>query len=208
MTPWRFRWGRTLIVVAGLAASEPMLSAQPIEIAPAAGYRFGGDFFELMTGRPVDLDGTKAVGALVNVPLSDGLQFEALFTHQRADVVVPAGPFFPAASWRMAVDHWQAGGLQEFSGGRMRPFATGTLGLTRFAAEADSELRFALGAGGGVKLYATPTVGLRLDGRLYATFVDGGTRAVACTTGTCFLNLYVDVVWQAEFTAGLVLRFR
>jgi hypothetical protein len=48
----------------------------------------------------------------------------------------------------------QAGGLQEFSGGRVRPFLTGVLGLTRYAAEgANSEIRFTAGAGGGVKLF-------------------------------------------------------
>ena len=91
--------------------------------------------------------------------------------------------------------------------GRLRPFLTGTLGLTRYAAEADSELRFTLGAGGGMKLFPTPHVGLRLDGRVFATFVDAGGSVIACSPGSCFLALHADVVWQAEFTAGVVVRF-
>ena len=205
MTRWRFRlvW---MIVVACLAGHAPILSAQSVEIAPLAGYRFGGDFFELITGQPVDLDGALALGGVVDVPISNGLQFEGLFTHQHADVLVPARPLFPATLWRMAVDHWQAGALQELSGGRLRPFLGATLGLTRYAAEGDSEIRFTLGFGGGMKLFPTRHVGLRLDGRLFATFVDAGGSVIACSPGLCFLAIHANVVWQAEFTAGLVFR--
>ena len=77
------------IAVCGHASS---LRAQGIEITPFGGYRFGGDFFELVTGQPVDADGAPAVGAIVDIPLGNGLQVEALFTHQNAHVTVPAGP--------------------------------------------------------------------------------------------------------------------
>jgi hypothetical protein len=66
--------------------------------------------------------------------------------------------------------------------------------------------RFA-GAGGGVKLFATPNLGLRLDGRVFATFLDANVRAGACSAGTCLLLTHVDVAWQMEFTAGLVVKF-
>ena len=69
------------IAVCGHASS---LRAQGIEITPFGGYRFGGDFFELVTGQPVDADGAPAVGAIVDIPLGNGLQVEALFTHQNA----------------------------------------------------------------------------------------------------------------------------
>ena len=200
-----------ITVVACLAALEPALSAQGVEVTPFGGYRFGGDFFELITGQPVDLDGAATLGFVVNVPISNGMQFEGLFTHQDAGISVPARPFGPATLWKVSVDHYQAGGLQEFGDrARVRPFLTGMLGLTRYAAEGDNELRFALSAGGGVKLFPTPRVGLRLDGRAFATFVDAGGHLVACSAGSglCLLALHVNLVWQAEFTAGLVFKFR
>jgi hypothetical protein len=194
--------------VACLAVLSSHLSAQGVEIAPFGGYRFGGDFFELMTGRPIDLDGAAALGAVVDVPIANGLQFEALFTHQQADVVAPPALPGPATSWQISVDYWQAGGLQEFSGGPVRPFMTGLLGLTRYASEADSEVRFTLGGGGGAKLFPSRRIGVRLDGRLFATFVDAGGSVIACSPGTCWLALRAHVVWQAEFTAGLIVRIR
>ena len=180
--------------------------AQGLELMPFGGYRFGGDLFELATGHPTDVDGSPALGLVVNVPLSNGLQVEALVTQQRPRVPVAAGPFDAEALRRVTVGHAQVGGLQELSQGRMRPFLTGVLGLTRYASNGNSEVRFTIGAGGGVKLFPVPHVGLRVDGRVYTTFVNADARFVACAPGTCLTSLHVDVVWQAELSAGIVFR--
>ena len=174
---------------------------------PFGGYRFGGDFFEIVADDAVDLDGAPALGFVLNVPLYEGLQFEALLTHQSAHISVPSRPFEPPTRWHVTVDHLQGGGLQEFADGRVRPFVTGLVGLTRYAALGDSEIRFTVGAGGGVKLFPLSHIGVRLDGRVYATFLDADARFLACGPGVCVSALHVDLVWQAEFTAGLVLRF-
>ena len=72
----------------------------------------------------------------------------------------------------------------------------------------DAEVRFTAGAGGGVKLFPLPRLGVRLDGRVFATFVDADGTALACARQTCLIALHLNVVWQAEFTAGLVVRLR
>lgn len=201
---------RTILALAAmtylLAGSASPLLAQSIEVMPFGGYRFGGDFFELAIGKPLDEDGAPAAGLVVNVPLHDGIQFEALATHQSAQVRVPVGAFAPPTRMRTTVDTVQVGGLQEFSGGRIRPFVTGVAGLTRYAADDDSEIRLSVGVGGGVKLFPLSRLGLRLDGRVYTTFVDANGTVLACSGG-CAAALRVSMVWQAEFTAGLVVRF-
>ena len=78
-------------MMAWIACLPASAAAQTVEIAPVGGYRFGGGFFERVTEQQVDLDGAPAVGLVVNVPLRDGLFVEALVTHQRASVTVPAG---------------------------------------------------------------------------------------------------------------------
>ena len=188
-------------------AMAARVSAQTVEIAPFGGYRFGGDLFERVTGQAVDLDGAPVAGGVVNIALDEGLWIEGLFSHQQAKVTVDATPFAPAKEWRIVVDHWLAGGLQEFGIGRARPFLTGLLGLTRYAAESDNEIRFVVSAGGGVKLRPTRHVGLRLDGRVFTTFADVDGRAIACSPGACFFAFHADIVWQAEFSAGLVVAF-
>jgi hypothetical protein len=179
--------------------------AQAIEVTPFIGYRFGGGFFERVTGEPVDLDGAPAVGAVVNVRLGQGLFAEALVTHQEARVMAPLAP---PGGWRITVDHWQGGVLQEYGFHRhVRPFANGLLGLTRYATDGDAEIRFTVGAGGGVKLMPARRVGVRLDGRVFATFAYVDAKVVDCGPGVCLAALTADIVWQAEFSAALVVAF-
>jgi hypothetical protein len=202
----RAHWAVTFVAVVLLGRATP-LRAQGVEIAPLSGYRFGGDLFEIAAARPLDNDGAPALGVVVDIPLSEGLQVEASFSHQQLDVPGPFQPSQPPATWRIAVDQWQVGGLQEYGGTKIRPFATGLVGLTRYAAEADNEVRLSVAAGGGVKIFPVSHLGVRLDGRVFATFLDAGGTAVACAGG-CIAHLHVSVAWQAEFTAGLVVRLR
>jgi len=208
MTPSRPLLIAAVLSIACVLGIAAPLQAQGIEITPFGGYRFGGDFFELIAGRPVDTDGAPAVGAFVDVPLGGGLQIEGLFTHQDAHVEMEAGTFGPLRRAHVSVDHFQAGALQEYQEGRIRPFATGMLGLTRYAGEGDSEIRFSVVGGGGVKLFASENVGVRLNALVSATFVYFDARALACGSGAgvCFVGLNTDVVWQIEFSAGLIVK--
>ena len=192
----------TLLLVLGHAGP---VSAQTVEVAPVAGYRFGGDLFELATNHPLDRDGAPVFGGAVSVEMANGFWFEALFTHQQADVDISAGPFSPPVRTRAVVNHWLAGGRQDLGTGRAVPFLTGFLGLTHYGADGDDEVRFTLGGGGGVKFPLARHLGLRLDGRVFTTFVD--VDAGAACGGGCIVGLNVNVVWQAEFTAGLILVF-
>jgi hypothetical protein len=181
--------------------------AQTVEITPFAGYRFGGDLFEIASGRNMDTDGAPAVGAVVNVAVGGDVWFEALVSHQWAHESLPADAFHPAERVHFAVDHWLAGGRQDFDTGRVRLFLTGLLGLTRYAADDDSEIRFAVSAGGGMRWPAGRHLAVRLDGRVFTTFVDADGSATACGPRGCLVGLDVDVAWQYEFTAGLSFGF-
>jgi hypothetical protein len=203
----RRRRAGTAIVTALLACTVP-LSAQGVEIAPFGGYRFGGDLFEIAAGRPLDADGAPALGVAIDFPLWDGFQIEGLVSRQEAEVLVPLLPSGSLARRQISVDQWQGGALQELMEGPVRPFLTSMFGLTRYASDVDSEIRFALSAGGGVKLFPSSHLGVRLDGRVIATFIDAGGNALACTPGACLIALHVNVAWQAEFSAGVVIKFR
>ena len=197
------RFGIPLLVLTALGAASA--HAQAVQVAPFVGYRFGGDFYELATGRAVDADGAPSAGVLVDVRLPDGLHLEGLFSHQNARFVT-SDLFGAQREWDVVVDHWQGGALQELRGGRVRPFLSGLVGLTRYGIPSDNEVRFAAAAGGGVTLLPSRHVGVRLDGRVYGTFLNIGGRAVGCGQTPCLVALDVDVVWQAEFTAGVVVR--
>lgn len=183
--------------------------AQSLEVTPFGGYRFGGGFYEIVSGESVDTDGAVSFGAVLDIPFRDTLQIEGFFTHQEARFTVPAPVDGQATRLHVTVQHLQVGGLRELESDAVRPFLTGTLGLTRYASGGDNEVRFSLAAGGGVKMSPTNHVGLRLDGRLFVTFVDAELDSLACApgAGVCVGSIDAWAVWQAEFTAGLIIRF-
>ena len=49
-------------------------------------------------------------------------------------------------------------------------------------------------------------VGLRLDARAYGVFVKGVTGAF-CVNGTCAFAYTGNMLWQGDFTAGLIFAF-
>ncbi len=200
-------WSILAVAFVCLASHPGTTWAQQVEVAPFGGYRLGGGFFERVTNQNVDLDGAPAIGGVLNVAMHDGLWFEGFFTHQGAEIDVPGSVLMPPKRWRITVDHWMAGGLQEFGRGRARPFLTGLLGLTRYAAEGDNEIRFVISAGGGAKLRPARHVGARVDGRVFTTFADIDGRTIVCSPGLCLVSLNTDIVWQIEFSAGLVIAF-
>jgi hypothetical protein len=202
-------WTATLVFLCLLSAVHPAAgqTSARVEVGVFGGYRFGGDFYEIASARPVDADGAPSFGIILNIPFTLDTQIEALVTHQEARFTVPATFDAPGARFRVTVDHYQVGGLTELSGGRARPFLTGLLGLTRFEASGDHEVRFSGSIGGGVKLLPAPRIGVRLDGRLFATLVDANFDTLACSAGVCLGSIDAWIVWQAEFTAAAVVRF-
>jgi hypothetical protein len=199
---------RAALAVMSICALPVPASGQAVEVAPLAGYRFNNDLFEAAANRPVDVDGAPIVGGALNVALGNGLSFETLFTRQEADVTAPRSvPAAPARS-RVVVDQVLAGGRQEFGVRGARPFFTGLLGLTRYGVEGDdAEVRFTMGAGGGVRVPVQRRIGVRLDSRVFTTFVDLDARAAACGPGLCLVAVDANVVWQFEFTADVIVVF-
>ena len=57
-----------------------------------------------------------------------------------------------------------------------------------------------------MKLFPTPRLGERLDGRVFATLVDADADVLVCA-GICVGSINAWLVWQAEFTTGVVVRF-
>jgi hypothetical protein len=196
---------RTVLPAIAFALTCAPAAAQ-VQVTPFVGYRFGGDLYEIVAQRPLDLDGARSFGAMVDLFATRDLAVALIYSHQEpeVDVRLPGGG---GARVGIPVDHWHAGATQEVDFGRVRPFGSATLGLTRFGAGDDSEMRFSLGFGGGVKLLPARHVGVRFDARAYAVFTDGSLEAGLCTPGLCVLALDVAVTWQADFTAGLVIAF-
>jgi hypothetical protein len=197
-----------LIAIALVLAAAPAV-AQTIEITPFGGYRVGGSIGEVTAGPVIDDDGGPSVGVVVDVVFgtpTNGLKVEGVFSHEEAELKVRTGSFDPPAYVRAQVDHLLVGGSQDLTDGRARPFLSGLLGITRYAVPGDTEIRFALGVGTGIKFYATPHIGVRLDARGYMTIVNLGGAGV-CGGYGCAIRFDVSPAFQADLTAGLLIAF-
>jgi hypothetical protein len=65
----------------------------------------------------------------------------------------------------------------------------------------------AMSAGGGAHLALQRRLGVRLESRVFTTFVGADTHGAVCGGRGCVVGLHVNVAWQIEFTAGLIARF-
>ena len=84
------------------------------------------------------------------------------------------------------------------------PFVFGGLGATFFSADTlESETKFSLDVGGGVKIFPWRSVGARAHFRYKPTFLNDTSSADFCDPfGFCQGELN-----QMEFAGGVVLRF-
>ena len=97
--------------------------------------------------------------------------------------------------------------MQEIGTERARFAVSALLGGTRFAAPGlGSDVRFSGSVGGSMKLFPSPHVGLRLDARAYGVSLKSAAGAF-CVNGTCSFAYPGTILWQGDFTAGLILAF-
>jgi opacity protein-like surface antigen len=208
-----------LAVLAASLAPQAMALAGPpeprlrgFEVTPFLGHRFGGSFDDTATGAGVEIDDSTSYGFILGWALDDESAIEVLYSHQSSRLQ-SSGLFSAAPLFDLDLDTVEVGGLYQWEVRTVRPFIAGGVGFTRLSPDApalDSETRFTFGMGGGLRVFPTPHVGFRFEGRGNLTFfTDKSTIFCSSTNGstTCDIQATGSVLWQAEFTAGVVLRF-
>jgi hypothetical protein len=200
-----------IIVTTLLVATAASSAAQGIEVVPFGGYRVGGSAAAGTGLNPVVYDngGGVSFGGLVDVtygPPKDGLKFEALFSRERSWIKVqPVSRFDPAVRVDVTIDHLMIGGVQELDEGPGRAFIGGLVGLSRYAAPDEVDVRFTIGLTAGGKFFLNRHVGLRIDARGYLTVISLSGTAVC--RGGCAVAFTINPAFQADFTAGLIIAF-
>jgi hypothetical protein len=90
---------------------------------------------------------------------------------------------------------------------RARPFVMGSIGATRVVGGANNSFtRFSFGLGGGVKVYFTRHLGLRMQAEWLPIVVNPGVGSFACGGG-CVVQLSGALVSQGEIVVGPLFRF-
>ena len=89
------------------------------------------------------------------------------------------------------------------AGAKWQPFVFGGLGATFFTADTvESETKFSLDVGGGVKFFLSRSIGARAHIRYKPTFLNDSSGSFCDPFGFC-----QGVLQQIEFSAAAVLRF-
>ena len=197
-------------LVLGAFAVATEASAQKVELTPHIGYRFGGGMTDYYTGVDYDFNDSETYGLTLNYTLGlmGDTQLDLSWSRQETEMDVSGD--YPRDTFDVTVDYWQAGGLKQWNEDEsVRPFLIGSLGAAHFSPgpeDLSSATRFALALGGGVKILPGEHIGIRLQGKLYGTYASGG-GAVFCGGGGCAFGFGGNFMWQAEFSAGVIIAF-
>ncbi len=198
---------KAILVVLGLAlAGASRLQAQVLEISPYYGYRFGGAVQNSLNGRTYGFQDAPAYGLFIDAgPTNSDLKLELLWSRQdsRVDLEGLGG----VGRVNLTIDQIQVGASGETGGKHLREYLSGLFGATYYSPEGfDTDLRFSLGLGGGVKYYFTPNIALRADLRGFCTFVDTSSAFIS-HNGTTVAAFSGSTIWQGQATLGVSIAF-
>ena len=199
----------SLFPAAPLAAQE-----QPFkfELTPFAAYRIGGDFEEKDGAGQVELNDSNAQGIMFNIKANPNGQYELLYSRQNTDADT-VGFLLNDPTIGLDVETFHFGGTYLFDCENTRPFLALTLGITQFdpcITDSGSESFFSASLGGGVQLNATKRLGVRLEARVFTTFVEDDSNIFCASSGgngACLIQVDARTLTQWEARAGLVFRF-
>jgi opacity protein-like surface antigen len=168
-----------LLPAAGLAQTGRF------EITPMAGYRLDGDFDARSSSSfdpdlNVQVDESATYGVTFDIPLNENWAIELLANRQQTSFEVDEGLLAPAAELGdVDITFLHAGIVLQWGLGQVNPYLTASGGIAHIDPkfnELDADNRFSASLGGGVKIFFSENVGLRLEARGYWTDLDTGFR--------------------------------
>ena len=192
-----------------VVAQEP---AFKFEITPFGGHRFGGELEQADGDGELELDESHSQGIVLNIAARIDGHWEILYARQ--DTTMSTRSLLPGDP-RLDVDieYWHFGGNYAFEDDDSRPFLAFTLGVSRldpYPPDLRAETYPSASIGGGWQLRSTKKVGVRIEGRVYTTFVDDDSAVFCRSTdgaGVCGFAIDSATLTQWEARAGLVFRF-
>ncbi len=199
---------KRFLVVLSITFFSLGLRAQSIEITPTYGYQFGGK----LKGVRGDfrIESAPAYGVTLEVGNDDlPIKISAFWLRQDSRGLYQEFGQREEYLWDVATEYFQLGATKEGGDGTVVPFGTFTLGATNFAPKTDDysdELKFSATLAGGVKIFPTEKLGIRIHMRMLMPFQYGG-GGLWCGTGGCGVNAGASTAFiQGEAGGGVVLK--
>ncbi len=191
----------------------PLFGIGQIEIAPAAGYMFGGrvNYYQ---GELKIKDNVNYGVSLIVPDVSWDTDLEINYTRMDTDVQFRASlnyPDYKDADFKASVNYIQIGAMKTLGGDEnFKPFGSFSLGTTVFSPknELSNVWRFSIVLGLGAKYWISERVGIIVRGRLMLPMIFGGIGGYygigsGGSGGGLTLNSYTTIV-QGDFNGGLV----
>lgn len=172
------------------------------------GYRFGGSFADVNTGKTWEVTEGPAFSVAADFGIDRKTQWELFVSHRNASL--RASGFSPVAdNIGLGITYYHLGGTYFFDQDVGRGgYVVGGLGLTNFSpreSNLSSETRFSLNVGVGYMFPVSKHVALKLETRGYATLVNS-SGGFFCSGG-CVVQVKGTAFTQAEVMAGIAARF-
>lgn len=188
-----------------------VISAQALEINGFYGWQLHG------TARLYDgdlrINDAANYGGKLSVALSSTTHAE--LSYMRSDTEGWFDPFYgtPSEVFQFSSNYIQLGGVQEVDMGKIRPYGTIAMGLTIWDPKTNvlsTKTQFSATVGGGLKIWLTDILGIRVQGSMLMPMVFNGF-GFGCGIGTggsgCGGNLYTRITpFQGEFSGGIILK--
>lgn len=191
-------------------AGNARAQTRRVEISPFFGVQFGGG----VQSRPgqLEIEPGVAYGAILDVRVRPDATIQILYGRQDTTLEFRSSDLFFPQTVRagLAVEYYHLGGAVEFGEGRLRPYFALTVGATRFDPKVEdvgSEWRFSIGSGLGVKTFLSPRFGLRLEARVWPTFLQTSGGFLCSLPGACLVSVEADFLTQGSATAGFFVAF-
>ncbi len=200
------------LFAASIIFSSYDLSAQTIELNAFTGWQLNGKA-KLYDGE-FRINNSQNYGGKLAVGISSTTFVEV--SYMRTDTEGRYYPYYTGIQGDevpFSLNYIQIGGLQEVDFGRIDPFGTFAVGLTVWSPKTSGYsgyTQFSLTVGGGLKIWLTDMLGIRLQGTMLMPMVYNGA-GLGCGIGTggasCGGGVYTRITpFQGEFSGGIIIR--
>ena len=207
-----------LLLAASIGSAQVVRSGM-VEISPFAGYLFGGKFARGTTAlfdSAVDVDDHATYGLRLGYNITSKFEVELQASRtETAFVTHHGGDLFGGSNDQklgdIDIDYYLANMTFNFGHGRAVPYITVGGGAARLSpsvpgTDASREYRGTGTLGAGVKVFFNRNVGVRLDGRYYATWIRNNRRD-RCDDFSDRCSDRHDWLTNGDVTGGIVLAF-
>jgi opacity protein-like surface antigen len=191
---------------AAVHAADDPLPRRIFEGTVLGGKAFGGSFDDKTTTKSTNIESGSVYGVALNMESSDQNAFYEF------DYIRDTAKFGKSSPLDLSLEYIHVGGYISTTDDpkRIAPYFLMTVGATRITPNLGlSNLSaFSLAAGAGVRFPITRHIAVRLDGRMYATFLDKKEDLFCDVTDTtCTFHFEGTTMFRGVASLGASVRF-